>query len=149
MEIAKEYLRIDSLEGPLMVLSGVENAAYGEIIKIRVKGGKDRLGKIIRLEDQSVVAQVFEGTSGLSSTNASVRFTGRPFELIMSPEILGRAFDGTGRPIDGGGPIYGNLRWNINGRPINPVARKYPRDYIETGVARGEWEILNPVTHRP
>ena len=135
MEIAKEYLKIDSLEGPLMVLSGVENASYGEIIKIRVKDGKDRLGKIIKLEEQTIVAQVFEGTSGLSATNASVRFTGRPFELVMSPDILGRSFDGIGRPIDGGGPIYGNLRYNINGRPINPVARQYPRDYIETGVS--------------
>lgn len=135
MEIAKEYLKIDSLEGPLMVLSGVENASYGEIIKIRVKDGKDRLGKIIKLEEQTIVAQVFEGTSGLSATNSSVRFTGRPFELVMSPDILGRSFDGIGRPIDGGGPIYGNLRYNINGRPINPVARQYPRDYIETGVS--------------
>ena len=135
MEIAKEYLKIDSLEGPLMVLSGVENASYGEIIKIRVKDGKDRLGKIIKLEEQTIVAQVFEGTSGLSATNASVRFTGRPFELVMSPDILGRSFDGIGRPIDGGGPIYGNLRYNINGRPINPVARQYPRAYVDTGLS--------------
>jgi V/A-type H+-transporting ATPase subunit B len=118
-----------------MVLSGVENVSYGEIMKIRVSGDKDRLGKVIRLENDTVVAQVFEGTSGLSATNASVRFTGHPFELVMSPDILGRSFDGIGRPIDGGGPIYGNLRYNINGRPINPVARRYPRDYIETGIS--------------
>lgn len=135
MKIPKEYLKIDLLEGPLMVLSGVENVSYGEIMKIRVSGDKDRLGKVIRLENDTVVAQVFEGTSGLSATNASVRFTGHPFELVMSPDILGRSFDGIGRPIDGGGPIYGNLRYNINGRPINPVARRYPRDYIETGIS--------------
>jgi V/A-type H+-transporting ATPase subunit B len=135
VKIPKEYLKIDLLEGPLMVLSGVENVSYGEIMKIRVSGDKDRLGKVIRLENDTVVAQVFEGTSGLSATNASVRFTGHPFELVMSPDILGRSFDGIGRPIDGGGPIYGNLRYNINGRPINPVARRYPRDYIETGIS--------------
>jgi V/A-type H+-transporting ATPase subunit B len=135
MEIPKEYLKIDSVEGPLIVLSGVENVAYGEIMKIRVTGEKDRLGKVIRLENNTVVAQVFEGTSGLSATNASIRFTGHPFELAMSPDILGRSFDGIGRAIDGGGPIYGARSYNINGRPINPVARKYPRDYIETGVS--------------
>lgn len=135
MEIPKEYLKIDSIEGPLIVLSGVENVAYGEIMKIRVEGDKDRLAKVIRLENNTAVAQVFEGTSGLSATNASIRFMGRPFELAMSPDILGRSFDGIGRAIDGGGPIYGAQNYNINGRPINPVARKYPRDYIETGIS--------------
>lgn len=131
----KEYLKIDKLEGPLIVLSDIGDAFYGEIINIKVKGEKSRVGKVIKVDGNTVVAQVFEGTSGLATDNTSVSFTGKPFEISLSLDVLGRTFDGVGREIDGAGSIYGADKYNINGRPINPVARKYPRNYIQTGIS--------------
>ncbi|BEP30265.1 V-type ATP synthase subunit B [Helicovermis profundi] len=133
--MSREYLKIDKLEGPLIILSDVIGASYGEIINIKVKDEKDRMGKVIRIDGNTVVAQVFEGTSGLSTNNTSIRFTGKPFEMAMSLGILGRSFDGVGRAIDGAGQIYDGKFFNINGRPINPVARKYPRNFIQTGIS--------------
>lgn len=130
----KEYLKLDKIEGSLIMLSNIEDASYGEIIDIKVGEGK-RKGKIIKIEEDKIVAQVFEGTSGLSTNNTSVRFTGKPFEISLSREILGRTFNGIGEPIDRGGKIYGEIKYNVNGRPINPVARKYPRNYIQTGIS--------------
>lgn len=131
----KEYLKLDKIEGPLIVLSGVEGVSYGEIIEIKVDNKKTRSGKVIKISGDLVVAQVFEGTSGLSTSNTAIRFTGRPFEINLSQEILGRTFNGMGRIIDGGGSIYSEKSYNINGKPINPVARKYPRNYIQTGIS--------------
>lgn len=131
----KEYLKLDKIEGPLIFLSGIKGASYGEIIKIKVNDGTMRYGKIIRLEEETVIAQVFEGTSGLSTDNVKVKFTGKPFELSLSKEILGRSFNGVGRPIDKGGDIFADEHFNINGRPINPVARQYPRNFIQTGIS--------------
>lgn len=131
----KEYLRLDKIKGPLIFLSGIKGAAYGEIINIKLNDGTERYGKIIRLEEDMVIAQVFEGTSGLSTDNVKVKFTGKPFELSLSKEILGRTFNGVGRPIDKGGDIFSNDSYNINGRPINPVARQYPRNFIQTGIS--------------
>ncbi|WP_073147047.1 V-type ATP synthase subunit B [Paramaledivibacter caminithermalis] len=130
----KEYLKLDKIEGPLIMLSEVEDASYGEIIDIDMAGEK-RKGKVIKIEKDKVVAQVFEGTSELSTRNASIRFTGKPFEISLSKEILGRTFNGIGIPIDNGGEIYSNKKYNVNGRPINPVAREYPRNYIQTGIS--------------
>ncbi|MCT4566231.1 MAG: V-type ATP synthase subunit B [Maledivibacter sp.] len=130
----KEYLRLDKIEGPLIMLSEVEDASYGEIIDIDIEDGK-RKGKVIKIEEDKVVAQVFEGTAGLSTSNTSVRFTAKPFEIPLSREILGRTFNGIGYPIDNGGKIYSDNKYNVNGRPINPVARKYPRNYIQTGIS--------------
>ncbi|WZL73474.1 V-type ATP synthase subunit B [Clostridiaceae bacterium 35-E11] len=131
----KEYLRLDKIEGPLIMLSNVEDVSYGEMIDIIVENGKNRKGKVIKIDGNIIVAQVFEGTSGLSTQNIAVKFIGKPFEIPISKEILGRTFNGIGRSIDRGGEIYGSDFYNINGRPINPVARKYPRDYIQTGVS--------------
>lgn len=130
----KEYLKIDKIEGPLIFLKGIKEAKYGEIIKIKVEN-ELRLGKVITIDEQLVVAQVFQGTSGLSTVNAMVKFTGEAMTLNLSKQILGRRFNGLGKPIDGGGPIYSQKKYNINSRPINPVARRYPRDYIETGIS--------------
>ncbi len=132
--MVKEYLKIDKIEGPLIFLKGIKEARYGEIIEIKMEH-ENRIGKIIKIDENLVVAQVFEGTSGLSTVNASVRFTGEQMTLNLSKEILGRMFNGLGNPIDGGGPIYSKNNFNINSRPINPVARQYPRDYIETGIS--------------
>lgn len=135
MSINREYLKLDKVAGPLIVLSGIKGAAYGEIVRIKVAGEKDRTGKVIKIDDDLVVAQVFEGTTGLSTSNASIRFTGKPFEIPLTMDILGRTFNGVGKPIDGGGEILSKKYYNINGRPINPVARKYPKNYIQTGVS--------------
>ncbi len=129
----KEYLKIDKIEGPLIFLRGIKEARYGEIIEIQI-GDEQRIGKVIKIEENLVVAQVFEGTSGLSTMNASIKFTGEPLTINLSKEILGRTFNGIGNPIDGGGPIYSKKEYNVNSKPINPVARQYPRDYIETGI---------------
>ena len=131
----KEYLKLDKIEGPLIVLSDVKDAFYGEIIDIEVEGQKLRKGKVIKIQDNIVIAQVFEGTSGLSVNNTAVSFTGKPFEIALSRKILGRSFDGIGRPIDDGGEIFTENVYNINGRSINPVAREYPRNYIQTGIS--------------
>lgn len=131
----REYLNVEKLEGPLIFLRDVPEARYGEIIEIQEPGGKKRTGKVIMIDREMVVAQVFEGTSGLSTEDLSVRFLGRPFEIRLSRDILGRVFNGVGKPVDGGGDIYAAKTYNINGRPINPVARQYPRDYIQTGIS--------------
>lgn len=131
----KEYLRLDRIDGPLMVLSGVSGVSYGEALEIQLEEGEKRTGRVIRIDEDKIVAQVSEGTSGMSTRNARVHFTGKPFEINLSRDILGRSFDGVGRPIDGGGEIYGGRAYNINGRPINPVARKYPEDFIRTGIS--------------
>ncbi len=131
----KEYFKLDGVNGPLIMLSGVEGAGYGEIIHVRDGRGKMRNAKIIKLEGDVIVAQVFEGTAGLSTTNSVVSFTGKPFEIKLSKHILGRTFNGIGEPIDGGGMVFSSKKYNINGRPINPIARQYPRDFIQTGIS--------------
>lgn len=130
----KEYMHLDKIEGPLIVLSGVEGASYDEIVEIKTSSGIKH-GKVVQLYKDKAIIQVFETTSGLSVKDVSVRFTGKPLEISLSNEILGRVFNGIGEPIDDGGPIFGGVSRDVNGRPINPVARKYPRDYIQTGIS--------------
>lgn len=132
----REYLKLERVNGPLIVLKDIEDAAYGEIVDIKVDDGSDtRKGKVIKVEGNQVVLQVFEGTTGISTENASVKFTGQPLVLPLSKEILGRTFNGVGEPIDGTYQIISNKKVNINGRPINPVARRYPRNFVQTGVS--------------
>lgn len=131
----KEYLKLEKVEGPLIVLSDVKDASYGEMVSIRIDNQEDRIGKIIKIEGDNVIVQVFEGTAGISTNNASVVFSGEPMSIPLSGEILGRTFNGLGEPIDGAYQIISSYRQNINGRPINPVARKYPRNYIQTGIS--------------
>lgn len=131
----KEYLLLDKIEGPLIVLSNAENASYDEIIDIAVEGKKSKKGKVVKIEGDKVIAQIFESTAGLSLHNTSVRFTGKPLEIPLSKAILGRSFNGIGEPIDHAGEIYSSKTYSVNGRPINPVARLYPRNYIQTGVS--------------
>ncbi len=131
----KQYYSLQGVDGPLIVLSGVDGASYGEIIKIKDSAGKDRLGKVIKLEDDLVLAQVFEGTSGLGVEGTVVSFTGKPFEIKLSKHILGRTFNGIGEPIDNGGAVLAKKQYNINGVVINPINRLYPRNYIQTGIS--------------
>lgn len=132
----KEYLKLERVDGPLIVLSDIQDVSYGEIVNIKVDNGKDmRRGKVIKIEGDKVVIQVFEGTAGISTENASVKFTGKPLEIPLSKEILGRSFNGVGEPLDGAYQIVSNIHANTNGRPINPVARKYPKNFIQTGIS--------------
>lgn len=129
-----EYLLLDKIEGPLIVLSGVTNAAYDEIVEINTDG-KKRKGKVVQLLDDKVIIQVFENTTGLSIHNSSVSFTGDSLRIPLSKDILGRVFNGIGEPIDGAGEIFSEKDFDVNGRPINPVARLYPRNFIQTGIS--------------
>lgn len=131
----KEYLKLERVEGPLIVLGGIENVSYGETVNIKVDNDKIRKGKIIKIEGDKVIVQVFEGTSGISTVNSSVKFMGEPLTIPLSKDILGRAFNGVGEPIDSSYQVVSSYRQNINGRPINPVARKYPRNFIQTGIS--------------
>ena len=131
----KEYIGLNEISGSLAVLDGVNNPGYEEVVEFSVAGGEKRKGRIIQIDGERVVVQVFEGTKGLSLKNTSVIPTGRPMELKLSEEILGRVFDGAGRPIDGLGEIYPEFSRDINGSAINPVSRIYPRNYISTGIS--------------
>ena len=132
----KEYLIIDNIKGPLIEISGVEDVFYGEVVRIQEKEtGKYKKGKIIKIDGEQVTVQVFQSTSGLSSENAITRFTGNPFEIPMSTELMGRVFNGIGEPIDHGIEIYSDVEANINGAPINPMSREYPRNFIQTGIS--------------
>jgi len=134
--VIKEYLLLDKIEGPLIFLSDVRDVAYDEMVDIRVKGEEGvKKGRVVLIDEDRVVIQVFGSTTGISVDNASVRFTGKPMTIPLSPNILGRTFNGTGRVIDGAGEIYGGKRADINSRPINPVDRVYPRNFIQTGIS--------------
>lgn len=133
--MAIEYLGLDEINGPLVVLDGVQNASFEEIIEITVDNKEKKLGRIIELYEERAVVQVFEGTENMSLENTKSRLTGHPMELDLSPEILGRVFNGIGHPLDGLSPIIPEQRVNVNGKPLNPVAREYPRNYIHTGIS--------------
>ena len=133
--MAIEYLGLDEINGPLVVLEGVKNAAYEEIVEFSVEGKEKKPGRIVEIYEDKAVIQVFEGTDNMSLVNTHTRLTGHPMEIALSPEILGRTFDGIGKPIDGLGPIVSEDKVNINGLPLTPVTREYPRNYIRTGIS--------------
>ena len=130
-----EYTGLTEIAGPLVILDGVTGVGNEEVVEFTLASGERRTGRVILIEGQRVVAQVFEGTQGLSLDNVRSHFTGRPMELPLSPEMLGRVFSGAGTPIDGLGELFPLERRNINGGAINPVARKYPRACIYTGIS--------------
>ncbi len=130
-----DYLGVREINGSLIVLDDVEGASFEEVVDIRLEDGTLRQGRVVQMEGSRVVIQVFEGTRGISLDNTRTRLKGHPMELALSPELLGRVFDGAGRPIDGLGDIYPVARANINGTPINPVSRVYPKNYINTGIS--------------
>ena len=133
--MAIEYLGLSEINGPLVVLEGVRNASYEEMVEFTVEGKEKKLGRIVAVYEDKAVIQVFEGTESMSLKNTHTRLTGHPMEIALSEEILGRTFDGTGRPIDGLGPITSDYRADVNGFPLNPVTRLYPRNYIRTGIS--------------
>lgn len=133
--MAIEYLGLSAINGPMVVLEGVQDAAYDEIVQMTVDGNKKKLGRIIEVYKDKAIIQVFEGTDGLSLTNVHTSLTGHPMELGVSEDMLGRTFNGIGVPIDGLGPITPEKMLDVNGQPLNPVSREYPRDYIRTGIS--------------
>ena len=133
--MAIEYLGLSEINGPLVVLEGVKNASYEEIVEFHTDDGTTRLGRITEIYEDKAVIQVFEGTDNMSLGNTHTRLTGRPMEIGLSEEILGRTFNGIGVPIDGLGDIIPEVSLNINGLPLNPVSREYPRNYINTGIS--------------
>ncbi len=130
-----EYLGLSEINGPLVVLEGVRGAAYEEIVEFRMDDGAQKIGRIIEIYEDKAVIQVFEGTENMSLSNTHTHLTGHPMEVALSPEILGRTFNGIGQPIDGLGEIVPEQNLNINGLPLNPVSREYPRNYINTGIS--------------
>jgi V/A-type H+-transporting ATPase subunit B len=130
-----KYLKLDKAEGPLIIMDEVPDAIYGEIVDIEVSGNEHRTGQVIQIDKNKVIIQVFQGSSGISLDEVAVSFSGKPMQIPLSHEILGRVFNGMGKPIDGAGEIYAHQDYNINGRPMNPVARLYPRNYIQTGIS--------------
>lgn len=130
-----DYVGVKEINGSLIVLDGVKGVSNEEIVDIRLDNGTVRQGRVVQIEGEKIVVQVFEGTRRISLTNTRTRLTGHPMEMPLSPEIIGRVLDGAGRPIDGLGDIFPVKRANINGTPISPVSRIYPKNYINTGIS--------------
>lgn len=130
-----EHQGLSEINGALVILEGVEHPIYEELVEISLPDGSTRTGRIVAIEGDKVALQVFEGTRGLSMVNTRTRLTGKPMEMPLSGEILGRVFDGLGRPIDGLGEVFPKKKMNVNGQPMNPVARVYPKNYIRTGIS--------------
>jgi V/A-type H+-transporting ATPase subunit B len=130
-----EYRKVSSIRGALMFLRGVGNVALGDRVVIRDREGLRRNGQVIRTSKDVVMVQVFEGTENLDLENTWVRFLDEPFELSLSPDMLGRNFNGIGDPRDDRPPIISGVRRNVNGAPVNPAARAYPREFIQTGIS--------------
>ena len=131
-----EYIGLKEIRGgSLIVLENVENPAFEEVVSIRMSGYKEILGRVVQILGDRVIIQVFESADELTLNNTVTRFTGRPMEIKLSEEILGRVFDGMARPIDGMGEVYAECRRDVNGKAINPVSRVYPRNFIQTGIS--------------
>lgn len=130
-----EYNGLSEISGSLIALEGVSNVGFDELAEISLDSGERRYGRVITIDGDRVVLQVFEGTDGIDLEHVNTRFTGSPITLPLSKEILGRIFDGSGRPIDGVSEIFAEERRNINGSAINPVSRQYPRSCILTGIS--------------
>ena len=133
--MAIEYLGLSQINGPLAALEGVQGAAYDEIVEMTVGGTEKKIGKIIEIYGDKAVIQVFEGTEGMVLRNTHTRLTGHSMEIAVSEEMLGRTFNGLGEPIDGLGDIVSDVKLDVNGKPLNPVTREYPRNYIRTGIS--------------
>lgn len=133
--MAKEYQTIQEVAGPLMLIRGVENVTYDELGEIELTNGETRRCRVLEVDGSNALVQLFENSAGINLAESRVRFLGHGIELTVSEDILGRVFDGMGRPIDGASEIIPEMSLDINGLPINPVARNYPDEFIETGVS--------------
>lgn len=131
----KEYKTIREIAGPLMLVDQVEGVKYDELVEIEQSDGRIRRGKVLEINQDKALLQLFEGSQGLRITDSSAKFLGHSIELAVAPDMLGRVFDGMGRPIDGGAELIPEKRLDINGAPINPAARDYPNEFIQTGIS--------------
>ncbi len=135
MKFEVEYNTIENVAGPLVVVGKVGNAKYNEIVKIKLRSGEERLGQVLDTSDTNAVVQVFGPTDGINIGDTAVSFLGETFMIGVSEDMLGRVFDGQGRPRDGGAAVAYEQRRDINGEPMNPASRSYPSDFIETGIS--------------
>lgn len=135
MKSELEYTNLSGISGPLLFVQGVKGVGYGDLVEIRNGSGEVRTGQTLEVDEEMAVVQVFEGTTGLSIKGTRTTFIGKPLEIPTHREMLGRVFDGLGRPIDGAPQVISDLMMNINGLPINPYTREYPRDFIQTGIS--------------
>ena len=133
--MSKEYLTVRDIIGPLLLVEDVEGITYGELAHITMSNGTIRQGRVLEVHEDRAIVQVFEGTTDISPQDTKVKFLGRGQEIGVSPDILGRVFDGSGRPIDDGPEIIPDKRININGEPMNPYTRNYPNEFIQTGLS--------------
>ncbi len=131
----KEYKTIREVVGPLMLVENVAGVSYNELVEITQQNGELRKGKVLEVSKDRALVQLFEGTQGLQVSTSKARFLGRSLELAVSEDMLGRVFNGMGEPIDGGPEILPDKRMDINGQPINPYARDYPNEFIQTGIS--------------
>ncbi|MFH1314480.1 MAG: V-type ATP synthase subunit B [Candidatus Eisenbacteria bacterium] len=130
----RDYVGIDEISGPIVAISGIHDVGYNELVEVLDESGRVRLGMTLEVSSGAAVVQVFEGTSGLKLGSTRVRFRGHPLRMPVSPDVLGRVFDGLGRPADEGPYPIGEER-DVNGLPVNPTAREYPRQFIQTGIS--------------
>lgn len=133
--MAKEYRTIQEVAGPLMIVHGVEDVKYDEMGEIELADGEIRRCRVLEVDGDEVMVQLFENAAGINLSNSKVRFLGRAMELGVSEDMLGRVFDGLGNPIDGGPDILPDERKDVNGLPMNPAARVYPSEFIQTGIS--------------
>ena len=137
----KEYSTITDVNGPLIIVNKISNVKYDELEEVELSNGEKRRGQVLEVSEDKAIVQMFEGTSGIDISNTRVRFLGRVIEIPVSMDLLGRIFDGSGRPIDKGPNIIADKRLDINGNPLNPYARDYPNDFIQTGIS--SIDVLN------
>lgn len=131
----KEYKTIREIVGPLMLVEGVEGVKYNEMVEIVAADGAIRRGKVLEINRDKALVQLFEPSQGIQMSSSKARFLGKSMELAVSEDMLGRVFDGIGNPRDGGAPVIPEDRLDVNGQPINPAARDYPDEFIQTGVS--------------
>ncbi|MEE0930342.1 MAG: V-type ATP synthase subunit B, partial [Acutalibacteraceae bacterium] len=131
----KEYKTIEEVAGPLMLVKNVENVNYNDLGEIELSNGEIRRCKVLEIDGENALVQLFESSTGINLSNSKVRFLGKSMELGVSEDMLSRVFDGLGRPIDDGSEILPDKRMDINGLPMNPAARNYPQEFIQTGVS--------------
>ena len=131
----KEYKTVTEVVGPLMLVEGVEGVSFDELVDIEMQTGERRRGRVIEIEEGRAMVQLFEGSTGINLESTSVRFLGRPLELGVSEDMVGRAFNGLGEPIDDGPAIIPEEKRDVNGTAINPVSRDYPSEFIQTGIS--------------
>ena len=131
----KEYKSLTDVAGPIIIIEGVEECSFGELVEVYLPDGTIRKGEVLEAHQNHALVQMFEGTSDLNIASTRIRFKGRPIEINLSPDIIGRIFNGFGKPIDQGGSIISEKSVSIIGNPINPYSRDYPSEFIQTGIS--------------